>query len=69
MTDSDFIISTHKTYTDCYKTPGFTGGNWGYATNTNETKGGPLTLKHDDMSSEKRRLAIYFLGWESSEVR
>ncbi|KAJ3758634.1 hypothetical protein EV360DRAFT_43491 [Lentinula raphanica] len=28
--------SLHKTFTDCYFAPGFTGGNWGVATNSND---------------------------------
>lgn len=28
--------SLHKTFTDCYHAPGFTGGYWGTATNDNK---------------------------------
>ncbi|KAJ4482098.1 hypothetical protein J3R30DRAFT_3656233 [Lentinula aciculospora] len=28
--------SLHKTFTDCYHAHGFTGGNWGIATNSND---------------------------------
>ncbi|KIK52084.1 hypothetical protein GYMLUDRAFT_100862 [Collybiopsis luxurians FD-317 M1] len=29
--------SLHKTFTDCYLTDGFTGGNWGIASNSNDS--------------------------------
>ncbi|KAJ3861891.1 hypothetical protein EV359DRAFT_46280 [Lentinula novae-zelandiae] len=29
--------SLHKTFTDCYYAAGFTGGNWGIATNSNDS--------------------------------
>lgn len=61
-------ISMHKTYTDCYQMQGFVGGDWGYAVNTNSTRGGDVDLAEGRLEGEQRRLAIYFLGWESVEV-
>lgn len=59
----------HKTYTDCYRMLGFSGGSWAYAANTNETNGPPLNFsKESIIPKEERRLAYYFLGWESAEV-
>jgi hypothetical protein len=60
--------SMHKTYTDCYQMQGFVGGDWGYAANTNSTGGGDVDLAEGRLEGEQRRLAIYFLGWESVEV-
>ena len=60
--------SMHKTYTDCYQMQGFVGGDWGYAVNTNSTGGGDVDLVEGRLQGEQRRLAIYFLGWESVEV-
>ncbi|KAJ4180903.1 hypothetical protein NW755_011438 [Fusarium falciforme] len=61
-------ISMHKTYTDCYQMQGFVGGDWGYAVNTNSTGGGDVDLAEGRLEGEQRRLAIYFLGWESVEL-
>ncbi|KAJ4320200.1 hypothetical protein N0V84_005985 [Fusarium piperis] len=60
--------SMHKTYTDCYKMQGFVGGDWGYAVNTNSTRGAEVDLVQGRLEREQRRLAIYFLGWESIEL-
>lgn len=60
----------HKTYTDTYKIRGFTGGHWSYASNTNETHGVPSDVVPEPRVAEgDRRLGVYFLGWESIEVR
>ena len=58
-----------KTYTDTYKILGFTGGNWDYAINANESCGVPCSVMSEDLIPEgERRLGVYFLGWESIEV-
>ena len=60
----------HKTDTDCYGMDGFTGGDWTYARNTNDTSG--VTIDNIALApsarEEERRLACYYLGWESVEV-
>lgn len=49
---------------------GFTGGEWAYATNTNDTSGVLIDSVEDQLLKEKeRRLACYYLGWESIKVR
>ncbi|RFU31630.1 hypothetical protein B7463_g4721, partial [Scytalidium lignicola] len=59
----------HKTFTDTYRMQGFTGGNWTYAINTNDTNGVPLDLAKEHLVPEQeRRLACYYLGWESIEL-
>jgi hypothetical protein len=59
----------HKTYLDTYKLLGFTGGDWAYAINTNETSGGPCRPSAEKIVSiRERRLGVYLLGWESIEV-
>lgn len=59
----------HKTYTDCYRMDGFVGGDWGYALNTNDTNGMLVDEASNQRVEEKeRRLACYYLGWESIEV-
>lgn len=70
----------HKTFTDCYYAPGFTGGAWAYASNTNDTDGtviggGKGSAKQQgshsddaDVPEPERKLACYYLGWESVEV-
>ena len=59
----------HKTYSDTYQIQGFTGGYWAYATNTNETAGVPYSTPTDEtVPKSQRRLAVYYLGWESIEV-
>lgn len=59
----------HKTYLDTYKLLGFTGGDWAYAINTNETSGVPCSPSAEKVVSiTERRLAVYLLGWESIEV-
>lgn len=76
-----FQKSSEKTYTDCYLMRGFVGGQWSFALDGNDSNGAQtsqggeggddgatehgvrLILKHED-----RRLAVYCLGWESTEV-
>ncbi|KAF5720111.1 Zn(2)-C6 fungal-type DNA-binding domain-containing protein [Fusarium mundagurra] len=63
--------SMHKTYSDCYRMQGFVGGDWGYAMNTNVV-GGERDVspgcRGSRLEPKDRKLAIYFLGWESSEL-
>lgn len=60
----------HKTYSDTYQIDGFTGGYWGYATNTNESRGESLSAEaKPSIPVGERRLGVYYLGWESIEVR
>ncbi|CAK7212629.1 hypothetical protein SEUCBS140593_001567 [Sporothrix eucalyptigena] len=57
--------SMHKTYTDCFLTQeGFIGGDWAYATNTNNVNDERLD-QTSPLDSGDRRLGVYFLGWES----
>ncbi|KAK2137951.1 hypothetical protein NOF04DRAFT_1392191 [Fusarium oxysporum II5] len=63
--------SMRKTYTDCYRMQGFTGGNWGYTLNTNLVGGERDVLpgsRGSRLESKDRKLAIYLLGWESIEL-
>lgn len=70
LSDPALKASMHKTYTDAFKTQGFTGGQWAYAINTNESSGVPCSVATDELVSEgRKRLGIYYLGWESIEVR
>lgn len=58
----------HKTYTDCFLADdGFTGGDWAYAANTNNTNGISLAQSSTDaaLSPTDRRLGVYYLGWTS----
>jgi hypothetical protein len=61
----------NKTFTDCYLAEGFRGGGWSYALNTNDTDGTVADTPAEiaEVGAEKRRLACYYLGWESIEVR
>ena len=59
----------HKTYTDCYQMEGFVGGEWAYAVNANDTIGELIQNEIMKVDEKERRLAFYFLGWESVEVR
>lgn len=60
----------HKTYVDTYQIQGFTGGYWAYAINTNETAGvSCLPPSEETVLKARRRLGVYYLGWESIEVR
>lgn len=62
--------SMHKTYADTYQIQGFTGGYWSYAMNTNEAAGvSCLTPGKEAVPKAHRRLGVYYLGWESIEVR
>jgi len=70
--DPGFQHSMNKTFTDCYKmVPGFTGGGWAYALNSNDPAGvkadapevGQQVVKKGD-----EMLAYYYLGWPSVKV-
>jgi hypothetical protein len=70
QSDADFKHSMHKAYTDCYRMQGFVGGYWAYAVNTNNTSGVMVEyVRKQWVQEEERRLAGYYLGWESIEVR
>jgi hypothetical protein len=56
----------HKTFTDCYLAPGFAGGSWTYAMNSNETDG-EVSLA-TELEGKEQRLAFYLLGWDSLQV-
>lgn len=59
----------HKTYSDTYQIPGFTGGYWAYALNSNETAGVPCSSPAPEtIPKSNRRLGVYYLGWDSIEV-
>ncbi len=59
----------HKTFTDTYNAQGFTGGGWGYALNSNDASGDEIRSTEAPWLEEKdRRLAYYFLGWDSIAV-
>jgi hypothetical protein len=59
----------HKAYTDCYRMDSFIGGHWAYALNSNRTDGVLVDQVVDQWVEEReRRLACYYLGWESIEV-
>jgi len=66
--DKALQTSMHKTYTDAYGIKGFVGGQWAYTVNTNESGGMPCT-EVGQVPEGQRRLGIYYLGWESIEVR
>ena len=68
MSDLALRTSIHKTYTDCYKMQGFIGGQWAYSLNANHPDGVALSNRNV-LDSDDKRLALYFLGWESIEVR
>jgi hypothetical protein len=68
LPDADFQASMHKTYTDCYRMQGFVGGSWGYAVDTNDSAGLPLAEVGKGAALRERRMAVYYLGWESAEV-
>lgn len=68
LSDPALRTSMHKTYTDCYKMQGFVGGQWAYSLNANQPDGIALS-DSKILDSDNRRLALYFLGWESIEVR
>jgi hypothetical protein len=61
-----------KTFTDCYIAPGFTGGGWAYALNSNDAGGEVISAARNDaltvLSENERRLAYYCIGWETVEV-
>ncbi|KAH6891477.1 hypothetical protein B0T10DRAFT_560719 [Thelonectria olida] len=68
LSDAALQKSMHKTYTDTYMIEGFTGGYWGYAANTNESRGASLSAEPQPPIPEgERRLGVYYLGWESIE--
>ena len=59
----------HKTYTDCYRMHGFIGGDWAYSVNTNDTNETLIdSEQHQWLPEKERRLACYYLGWESINV-
>jgi hypothetical protein len=62
----------HKTFTDCYFAPGFIGGGWAYALNSNDAGGEVISAAKDDvptvLGEHERRLAYYCIGWETVEV-
>jgi hypothetical protein len=62
----------NKTFTDCYKmVPGFMGGGWAYALNSNDHAGvkadAPEVGQHIVKKGDEM-LAYYYLGWPSVEV-
>jgi hypothetical protein len=69
VSNAEFKHSMNKTYTDCYGMQGFTGGHWAYALNTNDTSGVVVDPAGEQLvKQEDRKLACYYLGWESVEV-
>lgn len=71
FSNPDFKHSMHKTFTDCYLAQGFTGGGWSYSMNTNDADGLQVDSsepRQEVLEEENRRLAYYYLGWESVEV-
>jgi hypothetical protein len=49
---------------------GFIGGHWAYALNGNHTNGVLVDqVEGQWVEEEGRRLAYYYLGWESIKVR
>jgi hypothetical protein len=70
LSDHRLHHSMHKTFTDCYYAPGFVGGGWEVAVNTNQSDGVRLDASKmvHQVGLENRRLACYYLGWESIEV-
>ncbi|KAH6988140.1 hypothetical protein BKA56DRAFT_578417 [Ilyonectria sp. MPI-CAGE-AT-0026] len=69
LSDAALQRSMDKTWSDTYQILGFTGGNWAYASNTNESSGAPLNSTPDEVIAQgERRLGVYFLGWESIEL-
>lgn len=68
LADAALQKSMHKTYSDTYQIEGFAGGYWGYATNTNESIGEPLSAEtRVSIAEAQRRLGVYYLGWQSIE--
>ncbi|KAM0453084.1 hypothetical protein ACHAPV_009199 [Trichoderma viride] len=69
LEDQALQKSMHKTYVDTYQIQGFTGGYWAYAINTNETAGvSCLPPSEETVLKARRRLGVYYLGWESIEL-
>ena len=69
--DESLEKSMHKTFTDCYFAPGFTGGGWNYAMDSNDAEGNHIIAGADGIGSiddSQRRLAYYCIGWETTEV-
>lgn len=68
--ETDFEHSMHKTYTDCYHADGFVGGHWTYAINSNDTDA-PLSESVGGhwINEKDRKIACYYLGWETMQVR
>jgi len=70
--DPAFQHSMNKTFTDCYKmVPGFMGGGWAYALNSNDHAGvkadAPEVGQHIVKKGDEM-LAYYYFGWPSVEV-
>ncbi|KAG8420158.1 hypothetical protein J3459_011341 [Metarhizium acridum] len=68
LADEALQKSMHKTYTDAYQLTGFMGGDWAYASNTNDAVGLSCGLPENKIPHEERRLGVYYLGWESTEL-
>ncbi|KPM39258.1 hypothetical protein AK830_g7323 [Neonectria ditissima] len=69
LSDASLQKSMQKTYTDTYKIRGFTGGQWAYACNSNETSGvRPGAASEQQLPKLEQRFAIYLLGWDSIEL-
>ena len=69
--DESLETSMHKTFTDCYFAPGFTGGGWNYAIDSNDAEGNLITAgagENGSIAESQRRLAYYCIGWETTEV-
>ncbi|RDW74894.1 hypothetical protein BP6252_06036 [Coleophoma cylindrospora] len=67
-----FENSMRKTFTDCYYAPGFVGGGWAYALNSNDASGEVMGAVQNDasvvLSESDRRLAYYAIGWDTIEL-
>lgn len=69
--DNAFKESMQKMLRDCYQAEGFMGGGWAYAMNGNNSDDVVLNGQREEsqeLAEEQRRLACYYLGWESIEV-
>ena len=61
----------NKTFADCYFAPGFTGGGWAYALNSNDAGGEVISAANNVptvLDENGRRLAYYCIGWDTVEV-
>lgn len=69
LSNAELKHSMHKTFTDTYHAEGFIGGHWAYALNTNNIDELLIDpVKEKVIKEDERRLACYYLGWESIEV-